>query len=100
MLRGEDFIAAHPGKPVVARVELADVVEAVPVVVTGSIEAGLARPRRAELARLGAAGGIAAAALVRIAAMESIVLHPFHMATDRLEGKSWQDFSHSKWSNC
>ena len=92
MLRGKDFIGAHPGEPIVSGVKLTDVIEAIPAVIARTIIAAIkarqARTRRAKLARLGAARGIASAILPSGSSMESIMLHPFHMGNDRLEGKS------------
>src|SRR5690606_9184911 len=58
-LRGVDLVGAHAFEPVVARVELAHVVEAEPAPVSRAVEAGSARARSAELARLVAARRLA-----------------------------------------
>ena len=62
--------------------------KAEPAVIAGSVKAGPARTRRAELTGLAAAGAFASAFATTDASVKSILLHPFHMATDRLEWKS------------
>jgi hypothetical protein len=104
MLGCQDLLGAHSSKPIVARVELADMIEAVPTIIARPVlparEGRGAGTGRTKFARLGAAGGIARAAPIGIAPVESIVLHPFHMALDRLEGKPCPNHLPTKFRSC
>ena len=88
VLRGKNLFGRHAGEPIVARVEFPNVVKAVPTILAGSIEPGSAFPRGPEFSGFGTTRYLAGASCAGVSSMESVVLHPFHMAIDRLEGKS------------
>src|SRR5690606_22551011 len=76
-LRLEDFLGRHAREPVVSGVERAYVLEAQPAPLARPVEARPHRARRAEFARLGAAGRLAAAPAGFVAAMELVRAHSF-----------------------
>src|SRR6185369_1922533 len=79
VLGGDDLVGAHPGKPVIAGVEFAHMVEAEPAIVARAVKPGRAVAGRPEFALLAAPRPLAAAPLAARppadAAMEPVVSH-------------------------
>jgi hypothetical protein len=87
VLSGDDLFWGHSGEPIITGVEIAHVIKAEPAVVTGAIKSRAAFTGCAEFAGFTAPRRHAAALRILYPAMKTIVLHRFHMAIVRVEGK-------------
>ncbi len=74
-LGAKDFLGVHAFEIIVARIELAHVVQAKPTVLARPVETGRPNPRRAELARAFASGPVARLPAHFVPAMKSLVSH-------------------------